>query len=137
MIIKNNAALTNIDKLSNLTSVGGNLYIQFNTALTNIDGLSNLTSVGGNLYIFYNAALTEFCGLYNLLNTGGLIGSYNITNNAANPTQQDIIDAGACIIQPPTLGNYPATTIANAGGNATVSPSVAPTNAASNLCSAK
>src|SRR5690606_12196009 len=41
------STITNLDGLSNLTSVGGNLYISSNSSLTNLDGLSNLTSVGG------------------------------------------------------------------------------------------
>tara|TARA_R110002072_G_scaffold230581_1_gene387818 strand:- start:197 stop:835 length:639 start_codon:yes stop_codon:yes gene_type:complete len=58
-----NPALTNIDGLANLTSVGGDLYIFGNAALTNIDGLANLTSVGGDLYISFNGALTNCQGL--------------------------------------------------------------------------
>ena len=42
-----NAALTNLDGLANLTSVGGVLNISVNDALTNLNGLANLTSVGG------------------------------------------------------------------------------------------
>ena len=37
--------ITNIDSLSNITSVGSSLEISNNTALPNIDGLVNLTSV--------------------------------------------------------------------------------------------
>src|SRR5690606_25277166 len=41
------ANITDLTPLSNLTSVGGYLYIYNNSNLTNLDGLSNLTSVGG------------------------------------------------------------------------------------------
>jgi hypothetical protein len=49
--------LTNLDGLSSLTSIGGNLEIYDNDALTNLDGLSNLTSIGGKLHIDDNDAL--------------------------------------------------------------------------------
>ena len=54
--------LTSID-LSNLTSVGGHLYISDNDALTDLDGLSGITSVGDYLSINYNDALTDISGL--------------------------------------------------------------------------
>ena len=75
LYIFGNGALTNLDGLANLTSVGGDLYIGVffngNPALTNIDGLANLTSVGGDLYIFGNGALTNLDGLANLTSVGG------------------------------------------------------------------
>ena len=51
--------LTNLDGLSNLTSVGGYLRIYGNDALTNLDGLSSLTSVGGDLLIGNNDVLCQ------------------------------------------------------------------------------
>ena len=85
-----------IDGLSALTSVGEDIGFYENANLTNIDGLSALTSVGGNISFFENANLLEFCGLYALLNGGGLSGSLSMYYNAANPTQQEIINAGSC-----------------------------------------
>jgi hypothetical protein len=35
------------------------LFIRENAALTNLDGLSSLTSVGGDLYIYGNDALCQ------------------------------------------------------------------------------
>src|SRR5690606_30451898 len=64
--ITHNSSLTNLDGLSNLTSVGGYLYISSNSSLTNLDGLSNLTSVGGFLFIYSNSNLTNLDGLSNL-----------------------------------------------------------------------
>lgn len=41
----NGSDIADLGGLVNLTSVGGTLMISDNTALTNLDGLSNLTSV--------------------------------------------------------------------------------------------
>ena len=49
---------TSID-LPCLTSVGGLLNIESNDALTDISGLSNLTTVGGDLYIHENPLLCQ------------------------------------------------------------------------------
>ena len=73
--------ITNLDGLANITSVGGQLWIQDNAALTNLDGLANITgSVGGELYIFNNAALTNLDGLANITSVGG---DLFISSNAA------------------------------------------------------
>ena len=59
LYLRYNAALTNVDGLFSLTTVGVHLYLQYNDALTNVDGLSSLTDVGGNLYISYNDTLCQ------------------------------------------------------------------------------
>ena len=51
-IIGQSSDITNLDGLSVLTSIGGNLVFRVNYFLTNITGLANLTSIGGNLIIF-------------------------------------------------------------------------------------
>ena len=66
-----NTGITNLDGLASLTSVGGDLEIEFNHALTNLDGLASLTSVGGNLSIYNNDALTNIDGLASLTSVGG------------------------------------------------------------------
>jgi hypothetical protein len=73
--INNNGTLTTMLGLSALTSLGGNLDINNNAVLTS--GLSVLTSIGGNLSISYNAALTSGLALTSLG------GSIFISNNAA------------------------------------------------------
>jgi len=92
----NNPALTNLDGLGSLTSLSGGLRVDNNCALTNLDGLANITSVG-YLYVKINKVLNSFCGLYPLLSSNGLGGSYDVEGNLVNPTQQQIIDGGACI----------------------------------------
>ena len=102
LYFKINNSLTNLDGLENLTSVGEYLAISSNNSLTNLDGLLNLTSVGGDLYIQDNTNLSRFCGLYKLLQGNGLAGSYNVSGNAVNPTEQEIIVAGS---QAPVLSD--------------------------------
>src|SRR5690606_22880514 len=78
-----NSNLTNLDGLSNLTSVGGFLNIYDNLNLTNLDGLNNLTSVGGYLSIAHNSSLTNLDGLNNLTSVGGFLlidSNSNLTN---------------------------------------------------------
>ncbi len=75
-----NAETTNLDGLANITSVGGNLGVEGNYALTNLDGLANITSVGGVLDILQNAALTNLDGLANITS---LWGRLLIFENAA------------------------------------------------------
>jgi hypothetical protein len=61
--IVSSADITNVDTLSNVTSVGGYLKIKYNDALINLDGLSGLASVGGYLKIKNNNVLTNCQGL--------------------------------------------------------------------------
>ena len=75
------------------------ISIQRNNNLTNLNALSNLTNVYGNIYIGYiddqtpdeegNMTLTDYCGLSNLFDTGYYEEVF-IVNNAYNPSVQDI-----------------------------------------------
>jgi len=80
MGIGENDALTNIDGLSNLTSVGEYLIIYNNDALTNLDGLSGLTNVGQYLSIQYNDVLVNLDGLSGL---SSVVWHLSIENNDA------------------------------------------------------
>ena len=93
LICTNNDALTNIDGLLNITSITTNTYINDNDVLTNLNGLNNLISIGNVLEIVSNDELADLCGLQTLLNAGGLGGIYTVTDNAYNPTEQNIIDS--------------------------------------------
>jgi hypothetical protein len=61
----------NLDPLANITSIGGDLSIDYNPTLTNVNGLANLTSVGGSLSISSNPSLTNIDGLASLTSVGG------------------------------------------------------------------
>lgn len=73
LVIEENSALQSLDGLVNLTSVPGRLYISSNDALTNIDGLGNLTSVGSDLFLYQNSALINLDGLGSLIGIGGYL----------------------------------------------------------------
>lgn len=67
--------ITNLDALSNITTVTGNLVIAGNVSLISLEGLSNLTKVG-QILEFDNNALTTLAGLESLSS----VGSIFITN---------------------------------------------------------
>lgn len=89
--------LVNLNGLSGLLDIYGDLYVAGNSALTNLDGLSNLSILEGSLTVINNNSLGNFCGLFNLLAPpNGLVGTYTLNNNLGNPTQQQIIDNEVC-----------------------------------------
>jgi hypothetical protein len=75
--IEDNDSLTSLTGLEGLTSIGGGLLIgecwygDGNPALTSLTGLSNLTTIVGNLEICYNDSLTSLTGLEGLNSIGG------------------------------------------------------------------
>jgi len=75
--------ITNLNGLSVLTSIGGELLIHTDYALTSLFGLENLASIGGELEIVDNIALTSLSGLENLTSIGG---SLTIYANTALPS---------------------------------------------------
>jgi subtilisin-like proprotein convertase family protein len=82
LLIEKNTRLTNLDGLSSLTSVGGDLGIASNSNLTNINGLSSLTRIGGGLSI-HAMLLTNLDGLSSLTSVGGSLviwGNYELIN---------------------------------------------------------
>jgi subtilisin-like proprotein convertase family protein len=76
-----NPALTNLDGLSGITGVVGELFISGNNALTNLGGLSGITGVVGRLWITNNTALTNLNGLSGITGVGSLIIFDNALTN--------------------------------------------------------
>ena len=73
-----NSSITNLDSLTNITSIGGSLFIGYNTVLSNIDGLTNLNSIGKSLSIISNPTLPNIDGLDHLNSIGeGLSLEFN------------------------------------------------------------
>jgi hypothetical protein len=81
-----NATITNLNGLSNLTSIGGYLVIgdtDQTTDLINLNGLNNVTTIGGWLDISGNSNLISLDGLESLTSVGSsfLLGSEWLTGN--------------------------------------------------------
>jgi hypothetical protein len=70
--------IKNLQGLSRLKSIGGNLIIHANTGLESLEGLENLNTLGGDLQISYNLELTDISALGQL---GSLPGELIIINN--------------------------------------------------------
>lgn len=98
-------SITSLEGLQSLESILGFSQIEGNTLLESLDGLENLLSldegihIGGTLPHEANPVLSDLCGISNLLINGTInlsnANGFLITNNAYNPTMQDIID-GNC-----------------------------------------
>jgi hypothetical protein len=72
------SALTNIDGLSNLNSIGLDIFLYRCSSLTNVDGLSGLNSIGTEILILECHGLTNLNGLSNLTSMNGYLGiDYN------------------------------------------------------------
>lgn len=78
VLYEGNPALTSLTGLSNLTSIGGKLWIIFNPSLTDLSGLEGLTSITLDLAVGYNDALTNLSGLDNITSVGVLALDANI-----------------------------------------------------------
>jgi hypothetical protein len=70
--------ITNLNGLNVLTSIGGDLRINYNPVLTSLSGINNVISIEGRLMIWGNDALTSLTGLDNLTSIGGYL---EIKNN--------------------------------------------------------
>ena len=71
------SSITNLDSLSQITSIVENLTIQNNDFLTSLSGLNNLTYVGYSFSCNDNVLLTNFTGLENLTSVGGVLNAGN------------------------------------------------------------
>lgn len=65
--------ITDLSPLSQITSVGGYLLVEFTLGLETLDGLDNLTSVGGYVKLNSNDNLADITALSNLTTVGGLL----------------------------------------------------------------
>lgn len=78
-----NATINDLKGLDNLTTIGGSLTIINSGNLGSLNGLQNLTSIGGDLTIVGNNSLQSLNGLENLKTVGGEI-SINSNQNVRN-----------------------------------------------------
>lgn len=65
--------ITDLTPLSQITSVGGDLLVEFALGLESLDGLDNLASVGGDVRLNSNDNLADLTALANLTTVGGLL----------------------------------------------------------------
>lgn len=63
--------ITNLNGLSQITSISGKLDIEENFSITSLEGLENLKTIGGDLIIYHNTSLSSIVGLENLEEIGG------------------------------------------------------------------
>ena len=76
--------ISNLDGLSEIISIGQQLYISGNSSLTNIEGLKNVNSIGGYLEITNNPLLASLEGLQKIPSIGS-----NTINVFDNPKLSD------------------------------------------------
>jgi Secretion system C-terminal sorting domain/Receptor L domain len=73
MSVYGNDALTSLSGLDNLTSIGGDLGVG-STTMNSLSGLDKLTSIGGSLGVGHNHVMTSLSGLNSLTSIGGVLG---------------------------------------------------------------
>lgn len=76
----NNCGITNLQALSNATTVTNALILQNNAQLTDFQGLENLVNIEGGLFLG-GGAITSLNGLQNLVSAGSLsLSSTNLSS---------------------------------------------------------
>jgi len=93
--------LVNLTGLDNLQIIGDYLQIENNDFLTDIESLGNITSLGGNLYVNNNPNLASCCPLINLADLAITAGNnYNIDDNdddcSSLPVIEEYCNPGIC-----------------------------------------
>ena len=110
--------IVNIDALSNVTMISGNVSIDDNPALTSIDGLINLTKITGELTLDYNPVLTNINGLSSLTD---IVGTLTIEKNYALLDIDDLINVTDVLGRLTILANDAITNIDGLNGLAKIS----------------
>jgi hypothetical protein len=84
--------ITNLNRLSVLTSIGGSLSVSDNEVLISLTGLEGLSSIEGNISITRNFALTSLDGLNNLTSIAGdlIIGEGDYWTFYGNPSLSNL-----------------------------------------------
>ncbi len=90
--ISNLPFLADLSGFRNIEYINEEFHIAF-SEITNLDMFTNLNQIG-NAYVINNYSLNDYCGLLNAFNNGA-VGFFEATNNAYNPTRQDMLN-GDC-----------------------------------------
>jgi len=101
--------ITNLNGLSDITDIGGGLYIHGCSNLYNLSGLNSLTSIGGYLYIAANV-MTDLSGLDNVLSIGG---DLIVVSNEYLQSLAGLDNLDAATIADLTITNNPALSMCN------------------------
>ena len=115
LILDQPSHLVSIAGLSNLTSIGGDLEIEYATALTSLGGLDNLTNIAGHVEIRWNSGLTNFLGLGKLTTIGEYLRVWSNENLTSMEGMSSLtrINGGLNINYHPkltALGSFPMLT---------------------------
>ncbi|MCB0531737.1 MAG: DUF11 domain-containing protein [Saprospiraceae bacterium] len=73
LVLYNNYELTSLSGLDKLTNIGGKLIISGHTSLPNLNGFNQLKTIGGSLFLYGNTNLTALTGLESLTSVGGYL----------------------------------------------------------------
>lgn len=102
LIVSGNDSLLSLEHLSGIRVFApipdyleNKLEISANNALTSLNGLQNLNVFTGEMIIWGNQSLTNLCALQSIFTTGVFVSPATISQNAYNPTKEDIM-AGNC-----------------------------------------
>lgn len=107
-------SITNLNGLTVLTSIGGNLSLMANNALTGLTGLNNVTTIGGNFFLGAlgggNNALTSPAGMESMTFVGGnvFIGGNNSLSSLTGLNNLAHIGLELFIAQNEVLSNLTA-----------------------------
>lgn len=94
--IQSNTELANIAGLTSLVDiVYGSLIINANLKLTSLNGLQNLNAIGYTLRVNYNSLLSDFCALQNVMQSFVPQSAVSIYGNQINPSIT-LIANGSC-----------------------------------------
>jgi hypothetical protein len=99
--ITGNARLHDLHGLTSLKKVGevgvhGELAIIGNESLSDINSLSTLNAIDGDLLIASNPMLCQCCGIFSLLSDEKITGYIGIVDNGDGCTETDILANGPC-----------------------------------------
>ncbi|MDC6350486.1 fibronectin type III domain-containing protein [Zeaxanthinibacter sp. PT1] len=71
-------SLVQVNALSGITYIGGDIHIGFNAALVSIEGLQGITEIYGNLTLEANTQLVSLQGLQNVTKIAGNLVTYQL-----------------------------------------------------------
>ena len=105
-----NSSLENLDGLNSLSIVDGYFHLQNNEVLTNIDALSSLNSVGNYISISNHPSLINLNGLNSLTTLGAYL---SITNNTELNDISGISNLDLSLIQNLNISNNSKLSVCN------------------------